>query len=138
MERNTKQRTFVLDEVRCRNDHPTAREIYTAVRKKLPKISLTTVYRNLTGLADDGLILRIAVPGSSERFERTMKIHFHKLCEKCHAFSDVADDEKLFSIIKKSVEKSDGFYVSGMDMVLCGRCADCVKRENGEANEKIQ
>ena len=136
MERNTRQRTCVLNEVRGRSDHPTAHEIYAAVRKKLPNISLTTVYRNLTDLADDGLILRIAVPGSSERFDRTVKIHFHMLCDNCHGFSDISDDGHFFDIIRESVEKSDGFFVSGMDVVLRGTCADCIRKENDKDKDK--
>lgn len=130
MQRSTRQRTCILNEVCTRNDHPTAREVYTAVRKKLPNISLTTVYRNLTNLADEGLILRIAVPGASERFDRTAKIHFHMLCDKCRNFSDISNDKALFDIIKKTVAESDGFCVSGMDLVLRGTCADCMRKEN--------
>lgn len=126
MERNTKQRTYVLDEVIKRCDHPTAYDIYMAVRKVLPNISLTTVYRNLTNLADDGLILRIAVPGLPERFDRTAQAHIHTLCDRCGAFSDLSDGG-IYGLIKESLAITDGFHVSGMDVVLRGRCKNCIQ-----------
>ena len=68
--RNTKQRKLVLDAVRQSYNHPTADEIYNAVREQDDKISRGTVYRNLNLLADAGEILSIKTPGGS-RFDRT-------------------------------------------------------------------
>ena len=63
--RNTKQRKLVLDAVRQSYNHPTADEIYNAVREQDDKISRGTVYRNLNLLADAGEILSIKTPGGS-------------------------------------------------------------------------
>ena len=52
--RNTRQRKLVLDAVRQSYNHPTADEIYNAVRAQDDKISRGTVYRNLNLLADAG------------------------------------------------------------------------------------
>lgn len=125
MERTTRQRTAVLEEISGRSDHPTARDIYLAVKKTLPKISLTTVYRNLFALADEGLILRIAVPGAAERFDFNPGIHLHLLCEHCGAFGDVTENKNLFEQIQTHVLQKDNFFVSGMDLVIKGRCGRC-------------
>ena len=61
--RNTRQRKLVLDAVRQSYNHPTADEIYNAVRAQDDKISRGTVYRNLNLLADAGEILSIKTPG---------------------------------------------------------------------------
>ena len=45
--RMTRQRKVILEELRKVNSHPSADEIYEIVRKRLPRISLGTVYRNL-------------------------------------------------------------------------------------------
>lgn len=70
--RNTRQRKLVLDAVRQSYNHPTADEIYNAVREQDDKISRGTVYRNLNLLADAGEILSIKTPGGS-RFDRTIE-----------------------------------------------------------------
>ncbi len=80
--RNTKQRKLVLDAVRQSYNHPTADEIYNAVREQDDKISRGTVYRNLNLLADAGEILSIKTPGGS-RFDRTIEPHAHIICTSC-------------------------------------------------------
>ena len=72
--RNTRQRKLVLDAVRQSYNHPTADEIYNAVREQDDKISRGTVYRNLNLLADAGEILSIKTPDGS-RFDRTIEPH---------------------------------------------------------------
>lgn len=86
--RNTKQRKLVLDAVRQSYNHPTADEIYNAVREQDDKISRGTVYRNLNLLADAGEILSIKTPGGS-RFDRTIEPHAHIICTSCSRVIDV-------------------------------------------------
>lgn len=86
--RNTKQRKLVLDAVRQSYNHPTADEIYNAVRAQDDKISRGTVYRNLNLLADAGEILSIKTPGGS-RFDRTIEPHAHIICTSCSRVIDV-------------------------------------------------
>ena len=50
----TKQRQLILEAVRATNSHPTADELFQMIRRKLPTISLATVYRNLNFLSDIG------------------------------------------------------------------------------------
>ena len=69
-ERMTKQREIVLEELRKTRMHPTADELYERVRKRLPKISLATVYRNLEWLAEREIIRKIEHTGSSKQIGR--------------------------------------------------------------------
>lgn len=80
--RNTRQRKLVLDAVLASCDHPTAEEVYNAVRARDDKISRGTVYRNLNLLAEEGTILSIKAPGGV-RFDRTVKPHAHVICLSC-------------------------------------------------------
>ena len=57
--RMTHQRRLILDELKKLKTHPTADEIYVIVRKKMPRISLGTVYRNLEILSETGQIIKI-------------------------------------------------------------------------------
>lgn len=85
--RNTKQRKLVLDAVRRSFNHPTADEIYNAVREQDDKISRGTVYRNLNLLADAGEILSIKTPGGQSlrphhRAACTCHLHFVQPCHR--------------------------------------------------------
>lgn len=81
--RNTVQRTLILETVRELTDHPSADEIYINVLKKCPNISKGTVYRNLTLLADEGLIYRVAVANGPDRYDLTAFSHAHLRCRVC-------------------------------------------------------
>ena len=62
--RMTQQRQVILEELRLCRSHPTADELYSRVRRRLPRISLGTVYRNLETLAERGLIRKMEVGGT--------------------------------------------------------------------------
>ncbi len=57
--RLTRQRRIILDEMKAMRRHPTACELYDAVKSRLPRISLATVYRNLEILPEKGIIKKI-------------------------------------------------------------------------------
>ena len=63
----TKQRQLILEAVRATNSHPTADELFQMIRRKLPTISLATVYRNLNFLSEIGEIRKLAMPGMPDR-----------------------------------------------------------------------
>lgn len=71
MIRLTTQRQIILEELAKVKTHPTASELYDMVRKRLPRIGLGTVYRNLELMADSGMILKIEVGGTQKRFDAT-------------------------------------------------------------------
>ena len=54
--RNTIQRRKILLAVQKLERHATAEELYERLHVEMPEISLSTVYRNLKALADEGLV----------------------------------------------------------------------------------
>src|SRR5690606_34308177 len=61
----TVQRRTIFEMILDREDHPTADQVYDQVRRRLPSISRTTVYRILDNLVELGLITKICHPGSA-------------------------------------------------------------------------
>jgi Fe2+ or Zn2+ uptake regulation protein len=57
----TNQRMAILSTLRKRNDHPTADALYVKLRRKLPRINFSTVYRNLETLAEAGIIQKTEI-----------------------------------------------------------------------------
>lgn len=87
--RMTKQRAIILEELRKVKSHPTADEMYSIVRKRLPNISLGTVYRNLDFLSEIGEIRCLVTSGSSKRFDGDLSQHQHIRCIHCGCIADV-------------------------------------------------
>jgi len=87
--RNTEQRAVILEELRkCRN-HPGADELYARVRRRLPRISLATVYRNLELMAAGGLIQRLDTGVGFRRYDPDIGPHGHFRCTYCGGVEDL-------------------------------------------------
>ena len=87
--RVTRQRTVILEELRKLTCHPTADELCDIVRRRLPHISLGTVYRNLDHLAEEGIVLRLDMAGKSKRYDGNIQPHQHVCCIYCGRVADV-------------------------------------------------
>ena len=85
--RNTKQKNVIFEIVDNSYDHLNAYQIYDIARKKIPNISLGTVYRNLSNLVEDGKIRKIEV-SDTLRFDRNDR-HAHFVCNECGNIIDV-------------------------------------------------
>lgn len=122
--RMTKQRMVILDELRKVKSHPTADELYTMVRTRLPRISLGTVYRNLDLLADAGEILKLEAAGTQKRFDGNTMHHQHVRCVHCGAIGDVHTTINLPNIVDVVAE---GFQIHGARIEFDGICAQCAE-----------
>ena len=123
--RMTNQRQIILEEIRKVNTHPTADEIYEKVRRRLPKISLGTVYRNLEILSACGLIQKIGPLSSQMRFDGITKKHYHLRCIYCGSVEDAPIDptKNLENAIR---EKSD-YTIIDHKLEFIGICPKCKK-----------
>ena len=83
------QREVILEYLKTRTDHPTADKVYAAVRETIPNISLGTVYRNLSQLSDNGMILRITCDTKEDHFDANIHPHPHLFCRECGGVSDI-------------------------------------------------
>ena len=78
---------MVLDVVRGTDAHPTAEAIHRLVRRRLPRVSLGTVYRNLRLLVAEGLVKEVSGPHA--RFDGNTSDHHHFTCLVCGRIADV-------------------------------------------------
>lgn len=90
--RMTKQRQVILEELRSVTSHPTADDMYDMVRRRLPNVSLGTVYRNLEILAESGVVQKLDVGGTKKRFDGNVAVHYHLRCAVCGRVDDVHMD----------------------------------------------
>lgn len=123
----SRQREAIKNYLVGRVDHPTADMVYTAIRKVYPNISLGTVYRNLTLLADQGEIIKISCGENSDRFDARTEDHCHIICEKCGQVGDLwgIDTELLDRMADKNYEGD----VLGHQLYFYGECKKCKDEE---------
>ena len=120
--RDTRQRRLVLEAVRSRADHPSADDIYLAVREQDERISRGTVYRNLNVLAQAGEITHVKVP-AADRYDLRQERHYHLFCVGCGAVCDAPLDYR--AQLDRQVEGQTGFAVERHRTIFEGLCPAC-------------
>lgn len=123
--RCTPQRLAVYDDLARAEHHPTAEEVYQAVRAVLPKISLATVYKALEALVASGVAAKLAAADGSARYDARSDGHYHLRCLRSGSVQDLPTPfdpdliEKLDPYLTQSL-RLQGFRVTGYRLELVG------------------
>ncbi|OKY75694.1 MAG: transcriptional repressor [Desulfobulbaceae bacterium DB1] len=125
--RMTKQRQVILEELRKVKTHPTADDMYQILRKRMPKISLGTVYRNLEILSDTGIIQKLDVGGTQKRFDGDISIHSHVRCVVCGKVGDI--DIAPGYDIEGEAQKMTDFQIIRHRLEFTGFCPACRQKK---------
>ena len=123
--KKSRQRDAIYDFLASTKAHPDASLIYDEVRKSIPNISLGTVYRNLSLMADERRILKLTGEGGSVHYDANLYPHNHAICRKCGKIEDIF--KELNSDIKSLANCLDGYEVEDYSLVFYGTCKECTK-----------
>ena len=116
--RSTKQRASVYCSILDKQDHPTADDILVRVRKKLPSISLATVYNCLETLVDCGLVRQVNLDRASTRFCPNLAPHAHFKCSETGKIFDLSIDEESFNSLQSILPQ--GFKAQNFELSFSG------------------
>jgi Fur family ferric uptake transcriptional regulator/Fur family peroxide stress response transcriptional regulator len=119
-ERITNQKRVILDYLKSTEIHPTAEKVYFEVKKKLPQISLGTVYRILNNLKEKGEIQEI--PSQVSHFDGNVLPHAHFICQNCQKIFDVFLRCEILKNQKIKVGKIKNYQI-----IFYGICKKCQK-----------
>lgn len=134
--RLTHQRIEIYREVAQTADHPDAETVHKGVRKRLPTVSLDTVYRTLWLLQDLGLITALGPPWGRARFDANMEQHHHFVCTRCGATRDFYSRE--FDGLKVLDKVRAIGNVEATHVELRGLCLRCSRQKRGRSPRKPQ
>jgi len=124
--RMTSQREIILQELQKSRQHLTADELFRVVRKKMPRISLATVYRNLELLSETGVIAKLEVSGRQKHFDSEVAGHDHVSCVQCHRVENLVLESKKEDCPSHGVV--DGYMITGRRLEFFGLCPQCQKK----------
>ncbi len=123
----TNQRLEIFHAIASSLEHPDAEGVFKTIRKRMPTVSLDTVYRTLWLLKDLGLILTLGPRRETVRFDANLSRHHHFVCERCGLMRDFQSAELDSIGIPKSAE---GFgTVTETHIELRGLCRGCMKEK---------
>jgi Fe2+ or Zn2+ uptake regulation protein len=125
----TYQRLKVLEYLQKHMDeHPTVEEIYEALLKEIPTISITTIYNTLNAFLEKGLVSAITITGTEVRYDYHTTHHHHFLCKQCGRIFDI---DIQCPIVDKDVIQ--GHRVEEFHGYLKGICKWCAQRAHNRS-----
>ncbi len=124
-QRFTEQRAAVFRYLVNTDVHPTADEVFLAVRQDLPGISLATVYKSLETLVGCGLAVKLSYADHSARYDGRTDPHHHARCVVCERVMDLPG-EIPSGEIEALRSATTGFTVTGYRLELSGYCVECL------------
>jgi len=130
---NTNARA-VLEMLRAVKNHPTALDVYEAVRQARPRIGLATVYRILHQLTAQGLIKELGRSDECIRYDARTQRHDHAICTTCGALFDIPTTISLPDAALQEAAQAAGVELTTYEVRIYGRCSACqssiIKRSN--------
>lgn len=135
MLRMTQQREIILNELKKFPGHPTADELYDKVKKKLSRISLATVYRNLEILTEAGQVSKIEISGRQKRFDSELHHHDHVFCLNCHRVDNIHLKKNSRDALKP--KNLCGYSIEGFRVEFRGTCPDCLNKKTTKGGQSM-
>ena len=117
----TPQRLEIVN-VLSKNGHLNINDLYTAIQKVFPSISLATIYKNINIMLEKGFLLEVKLSDQKNVFELVKDEHSHVRCIKCNVVSDIKLD--VAEILTK-VQDLSKYNLNSTSLIFNGVCPRC-------------
>lgn len=124
----SRQKDEILELMRSgKLDHPSAAEVFMAMKDILPNIGIATVYRNLNTLSDLGMLRRLNFAGEADRYDFNLSKHHHAICLGCGRVFDfeMERDNSIEHILGEKI----GFSATSVSYSVSGFCKKCSQKK---------
>ena len=120
--RPSMQRLAIYKYMATHPTHPTADEIFEALREQIPTLSKTTVYNTLKLFVAHGVVDEVFIDRTSERFDGNTELHAHFMCNACGAIIDtpITAPETINSATPEGVQ------LDKTQLLYFGTCKNCL------------
>lgn len=119
--RNTKQRAAILEAFEHSDRPLQVEEAHSYAREQVDSLSISTVYRALRALVDEGKVIPVIIPGEATRYELSGKGHHHHFfCRGCERTFELEGCVKGLRSLAPG-----GFSIEDHHITIFGRCKDC-------------
>lgn len=119
----TRQRAAVFAYLSTVDHHPTAEEVFLAVKHDVPRISLATVYKNLEALVACHAASKLDYGDAAARYDIRTDHHYHTRCLSCRRISDL--EPVPLHDLAGLIKTPPGFNIRDYRIELTGLCDDC-------------
>jgi Fur family peroxide stress response transcriptional regulator len=124
----TPQRLAVLEAIYTLQDHPTAEQVITRIRRKHPSIASGTVYKVLDILVEKKLLRRVKTEKDIMRYDGILDLHHHLYCSDSDRIEDYADQE-LDRLLEDYFDKKNipNFNIEEIKLQINGKFINIIK-----------
>ena len=119
----THQRQVVYEAVVAAHGHYSPEDIYAAVKRRIPAISLATVYNNLRLFVERGLLREVSPHASTLLVDGNLEPHHHLVCTRCKSVQDIEAD--FIDFKRLSPHLPQGFDLTHPVVEVFGLCRRC-------------
>lgn len=126
--RQTPQRLAVIEYLEGNKQHPSAEDIYQAVKQKFPTISFATVYNTLEALRKQGMVQELHIDPARKRFDPNTAMHNHLMCTRCGKVEDIVAAQS--ECVSGGV--LSGYRITGSTVFFYGVCPECQRKEKSQ------
>ena len=121
----TPQRVAIFDAILQLDNHPTAEDIISFIKKNHPNISVGTVYKVLDTFVENDLLKKVKTEKDIMRYDPHLTKHHHLYCSKTERIEDY-EDEKLNKLINNYFEKNNikNFKIQDVKLQITGKFTD--------------
>jgi len=117
----TPQRLAILEYLENNRSHPSAEDIYNALKPRFPSMSFATVYNTMEVLVKKGLVKELSVESTRKRFDPFTHPHHHFFCKSCKKVIDVGTIKNNIKI----PEELKDCELSEYQIIFFGLCPEC-------------
>ena len=117
------QRIAIMRYLLKNRTHPTAEDVFEALRRQIPTLSKTTVYNTLKLFVENGAALYVGIDEKNARFDGYVEPHAHFRCKKCRCIIDLPME------IDKVVPKDFSGDMEEFYFYIKGLCEDCKNKQ---------
>lgn len=129
--RKSKQRERIFAWIAASTFHPTAQDVYAALKREMPFLSLGNVYRNIAILMEAGRIQGGEFGRGTVRYDAVTEGHYHFVCERCGTVSDFAMPTR--DDITVAARRYSPHQIAGHTIRFFGVCAGCAGEAKGKS-----
>lgn len=130
----THQRLEIFRELATSEEHPNSEALFQAVQRRMPTVSLDTVYRTLWMLHDLGLVATLGPRRDGVRFDANLDRHHHYICVRCGLVRDFKSQEFNGLRVPDTVRQLGS--VEDAHVEVHGLCARCQKSKGRRSRRR--
>lgn len=129
-QRATRQGTAVRDALRTAGGFRSAQDVYAVLRAAGGTVGLSTVYRHLQSLVDDGVVDVIHTPDGEATYrlcgDAGAGHHHHLVCRDCGRTQEI--ENRAIERWAGEMAAEHGYADVDHTVELFGTCPDCAQR----------